>query len=136
VSPEELERAVVALQDRQAIQDVLMTYSRGIDRLDRELLLSVYHDDAIDDHGVFVGSPEEFADWAIAARVCVRAWAALTEAPAELDQSALRVVKGLDERVQHLLRTGAQPARDRSDASYDRPLTIDETRAERFREVA
>jgi hypothetical protein len=66
MTPEELERAVVELRDRQAIHDCLMTYSRAIDRLDRELLLSVYHPGAIDDHGVFVGSAEEFADWAIA----------------------------------------------------------------------
>jgi hypothetical protein len=33
-----------------------MRYSRAIDRLDRELLLSVYHEDAVDDHGVFVGT--------------------------------------------------------------------------------
>ena len=62
----ELERAVVELADRQSIHDCLMTYSRAIDRLDRELLVSVYHPDAVDDHGVFVGGPEEFADWAIA----------------------------------------------------------------------
>jgi hypothetical protein len=199
MSPETLERAVAELQDRQAIHDCLMTYSRGIDRLDRDLLLSVYHEDAIDDHGVFVGSPEEFADWAIAmhtathlshqhcvlnytceldgdvahtetyymfvginrrgpafamsggryldrlekregrwaiaARVCVRDWAPLTEAPEQLDQSALTVVKGLDERVAELLRSGAQPARDRSDASYDRPLTIDAARAALFRQT-
>ncbi len=66
MTSEELEAAVRVLQDRQAIQDCLMTYSRAVDRLDRELLLSVYHADATDDHGVFVGSPEEFADWAIA----------------------------------------------------------------------
>jgi SnoaL-like domain len=66
MTSETLERLVGELQDRQAIHDCLMTYCRGIDRLDRELLLSVYHPDAIDDHGVFVGSPEEFADWAIA----------------------------------------------------------------------
>jgi hypothetical protein len=66
VTPEELERTVAELADRQAINDCLMTYSRGIDRLDRELLISVYHEDAIDDHGVFVGNREEFADWAIA----------------------------------------------------------------------
>src|ERR1700737_3896836 len=65
MSIEELERAVAELRDRQAIHDCLMTYSRGIDRHDRELLLSVYHDDAIDDHGVFVGSPAEFVDWAL-----------------------------------------------------------------------
>jgi hypothetical protein len=61
----ELESAVRELQDRQAIHDCLMTYSRGIDRLDRELLLSVYHEDAVDDHGVFVGTREQFVDWVI-----------------------------------------------------------------------
>jgi ketosteroid isomerase-like protein len=66
VTPEDLERTVVELADRQAIHDCLMTYSRAVDRLDRELLISVYHPDAVDDHGVFVGGPEEFADWAIA----------------------------------------------------------------------
>src|SRR5690606_33189536 len=27
--------------------------------------LTVYHPDAVDDHGVFVGGPEEFADWVV-----------------------------------------------------------------------
>lgn len=54
------------LADRQAIRDCLMTYCRAVDRLDRELLLSVYHADAVDDHGVFVGDREAFADWVIA----------------------------------------------------------------------
>jgi hypothetical protein len=61
-----LEAMVQELYDRQAIRDCLMTYSRGVDRLDRELILSVYHDDATDDHGAFVGGPVEFADWVIA----------------------------------------------------------------------
>jgi ketosteroid isomerase-like protein len=192
MSPEDLERVVIELQDRQAIHDCLMTYSRAVDRLDRELLLSVYHEDAIDDHGVFVGSPEEFADWAIAMhtathlshqhcifnstcdldgdvahtetyymfvglnrqgapfamsggryldrlekregrwaialRICVRDWAPLTETPETLDQASLTVVKSLDEATKELMRTGAQPARDRSDPSYQRPLTIDPAR--------
>ena len=63
---ESLDKIVEELCDRQAIQDLLATYSRGIDRLDRALLLSVYHPDAIDDHGVFVGSAGDFVDWAIA----------------------------------------------------------------------
>jgi SnoaL-like domain len=63
---EDLVKIVQELRDRQAIEDLLATYSRGIDRLDRALLLSVYHPDAIDDHGVFIGTPEEFVDWAIA----------------------------------------------------------------------
>jgi ketosteroid isomerase-like protein len=65
MTAEELERAVIELQDRQAIFDCLMSYSRAVDRLDRELLLSVYHEDAIDDHGMFVGKREEFADWVV-----------------------------------------------------------------------
>lgn len=54
------------LQDRQEILDCLMRYARGVDRLDRALILSAYHEDAIDDHGMFVGGPTEFADWVIA----------------------------------------------------------------------
>lgn len=32
---------------------------------DDELLLSCYHEDAVDDHGMFVGDREEFADWVV-----------------------------------------------------------------------
>jgi hypothetical protein len=193
MTQEELERTVAELADRQAISDVLMTYSRGIDRLDRDLLLSVYHEDAIDDHGVFVGTPEEFVDWAIAmhtathlshqhcifnvtcdldgdvahtesyymfvgmnragdplamtggryidrmekrdgrwaiaARVCVRDWAPLERVPESMDPAEMTAVKGLDERTKELMRTGTRPRRDREDASYQRPLTIDPARA-------
>lgn len=175
------------LWDRQQIHDCLMNYSRAVDRLDRELLLSVYHDDAVDHHGVFVGSPAQFADWvipmhrwahlshqhcqfnstvdldgdiahaetyymfvglnrtgaplamsggryidrlekrqgrwAIAARLCIRDWAPLTEIPESLDQSALTVV-ALDPVTRERMRTGPQPARDRSDPSYTRPLRL------------
>src|SRR6202162_2490863 len=52
------------LLDRQDILDCIHRYCRAVDRFDRGLLLSVYHPDAIDDHGVFVGGPLEFADWA------------------------------------------------------------------------
>jgi ketosteroid isomerase-like protein len=195
MTQDELEQTVTRLADRQAISDVLMTYSRAIDRLDRELLLSVYHEDAIDDHGVFVGGPEEFADWAIAmhtathlshqhaifnftcdldgnvahteayymfigmnragkplvvtggryidrmekrggrwaiaARVCVRDWAPLEQVPESMDPAAMTAVKNLDEATMELMRTGAQPRRDRDDVSYQRPLTIDPARAKK-----
>jgi hypothetical protein len=52
------------LLDRQDILDCIHRYCRAVDRFDRELLISVYHPDAIDDHGMFVGGPEDFADWA------------------------------------------------------------------------
>ena len=59
----ELEEMVRELYDKQAIRDVINNYSRGVDRQDRELLLSCYHADAVDDHGMFVGGPEDFFDW-------------------------------------------------------------------------
>ncbi|WP_375488100.1 nuclear transport factor 2 family protein [uncultured Mycobacterium sp.] len=52
-------------KDRQEIGDCLLRYTRGIDRADKELMQSAYHVDAIDEHGVASGSPEEFCDWAI-----------------------------------------------------------------------
>ena len=53
------------LCDRQDILDCIHRYCRGVDRFDRDMIISVYHSDAIDDHGLFVGGPEQFADWAI-----------------------------------------------------------------------
>jgi hypothetical protein len=50
------------LKDRQEIYDCIMRYSRGIDRLDKEMLLSAYHPGAIDDHGTYCGPVEGFAD--------------------------------------------------------------------------
>ncbi len=48
---------------RQEIRDVLIRYTRGIDRMDRELVRSCYHPDAHDDHGPFKGTVDEFLDW-------------------------------------------------------------------------
>jgi hypothetical protein len=62
----ELNAKLQALIDQQEILDCLHRYCRGVDRFDRDLLLSAYHPDAIDDHGAFVGGPEAFADWALA----------------------------------------------------------------------
>jgi hypothetical protein len=52
------EKAFKALQqliDKLEIHEVLTRYCRGIDRCDAELLESVYHPDATDNHGQFVG---------------------------------------------------------------------------------
>lgn len=40
-----------ALLDKQAITEVILTYSRAVDRGDEALLRSCYHDDAVEDHG-------------------------------------------------------------------------------------
>lgn len=60
---------VQEMRDRQDIYDCMMRYCRGIDRLDRKLLLSAYHPDAADDHGIFVGTAEGFADYAFALHI-------------------------------------------------------------------
>jgi hypothetical protein len=60
-----LARKVEELWDRQAIHDCIARYCRGVDRFDRELILSAFHPDALDEHGKFVGNPEEFVDWAL-----------------------------------------------------------------------
>jgi hypothetical protein len=46
--------------DRQEITDVLMRYSRGVDRIDIETLASCYWPDAMEDHGIYVGSIADF----------------------------------------------------------------------------
>lgn len=50
---------------KQEIRDTLMTYCRGIDRLDATLLESVYHEDATDDHGGYSGDARGFIAWVI-----------------------------------------------------------------------
>ncbi len=59
------DRALQDLLERDAIRQVLARYCRGADRCDIELLASCYHDDAIDSHGPFAGSAQQFADWVI-----------------------------------------------------------------------
>jgi hypothetical protein len=45
------------LLDKDALRDIALRYSRAIDRMDLELLKTVYHPDAIDDHGVWFNGP-------------------------------------------------------------------------------
>lgn len=49
--------------DRQDIHDSLVRFARGVDRFDRELFLSAFHDDAIIDAGPYVGGPVGLYDW-------------------------------------------------------------------------
>jgi hypothetical protein len=48
--------------DREAIREATFRYSRGVDRLDADLMKSAYWSDATDDHGRFVGNGWEFVE--------------------------------------------------------------------------
>lgn len=54
------------MQERYLIEQVLRRYCRGVDRGDAELIRSVYHADATDDHGGFKGKGVDFADRVVA----------------------------------------------------------------------
>ena len=54
--------SVDELLAKQEIADLVARYMRGLDRLDRELLRSTFHDDATTDYGFFQGSPDDFVD--------------------------------------------------------------------------
>lgn len=62
IDPDRLARLERAA-DRQEIYDCLVRFSRGVDRFDRELMLSAFHPDAVDDHGAFVGTAEQLFDF-------------------------------------------------------------------------
>jgi hypothetical protein len=53
--------AVRELLAKQEIRDALMRYSRGVDRVDMEVMLSAYHPRANDNHGTYKGDAEGFA---------------------------------------------------------------------------
>lgn len=56
-----------ALLDKQDIYELICRYMRGLDRLDRELLVSVFHEDGWCDYGFTSGTPAEFIDYALGA---------------------------------------------------------------------
>lgn len=58
-------RYIQELADKQEIRDLFARYCRGIDRLDAEIIRSVYHEDSFDDHGTYKGPGIAFADHVI-----------------------------------------------------------------------
>ena len=64
-APTGISGKLTRLADRAEIEEVLARYCRGVDRCDEATLADVYHPDATDDHGTFVGSAREFAAWVV-----------------------------------------------------------------------
>jgi len=60
----EREARLDELLNREEIRACLTRFSRGMDRLDRELFLSAFHDDAEIAAGPFVGTAADCWDWA------------------------------------------------------------------------
>ena len=59
-----LEQQVRILVDKNAIEECLLRYTRGVDRLDVELIKSAFHPDALDNHTRAVrGSVDTMLDW-------------------------------------------------------------------------
>ena len=48
---------------QQEITAVIYRLARGLDRRDKALLASCFHEGATDDHGLFVGDAPDFCDW-------------------------------------------------------------------------
>ena len=51
------------LIDESARRAVLSRYGRGVDRMDHDLLLTMFWPGAIDEHGVYNGPIEGFVEW-------------------------------------------------------------------------
>jgi hypothetical protein len=50
------------VESKQAITEAIYRYCRGIDRLTRDIVAPVFHDDATADYGFFQGPASEFLD--------------------------------------------------------------------------
>ncbi len=61
--PAATDEEIAAMLAREAIRELVWRYCRAIDRRDFDALRTLYHDDAIDDHGAaFCGPAQEFID--------------------------------------------------------------------------
>jgi len=59
----ELNAKLTAMLDREEVKAIPHRFARGLDRVDRDLLVSCFHPDGVDDHGFFKAQAGEFVDW-------------------------------------------------------------------------
>lgn len=60
---DDLNAKLTKMLDLNDIKEIPHRFARGLDRCDRSLIESCFHEDGIDDHGFFKGSASEFCDW-------------------------------------------------------------------------
>lgn len=96
--------------DQTALRELVILYCRGCDRRDFRLVRSLYHDDAIDDHGgLFRGGPDALVEWL--PRVMAR-W----ELTTHTISSSLFAIEGDQAEGEHHVRayhrTGVSPRKE------------------------
>ncbi len=62
-----MDETLRVLLGKQVCTELVYKLARGLDRLDAELLRSVFHPDATDDHGLFKGGSEDYIRWCMEA---------------------------------------------------------------------
>jgi hypothetical protein len=62
LSDDDVRRQLARLLAERDIHNALNSYAQGVDRRDWDQVRSVYHDDALDDHGHLGGNPDVFVD--------------------------------------------------------------------------
>ena len=138
--PPGLQTMVQELHDREAIRDCVARYCRGVDRFDRELILSAFHPDATDEHGKFVGNPREFVAWELEqhskAHLSHQHCMLQTQPDMNDLSSFTSTLSLLSETMRAFMNGGPAASRDRNDPSYQRPLRVDATRARTYRQMA
>ena len=63
LNSEQINEKLAQMLDIQDIKAIPHRFARGLDRCDRDIIESCFHEDGIDDHGFFRGSAKEFCDW-------------------------------------------------------------------------
>ncbi|MGB1867834.1 MAG: hypothetical protein ACPHLL_00980, partial [Porticoccaceae bacterium] len=57
------DKKIAEMLDMQEVKSIAHRFARGLDRCDRQIIESCFHEDGMDDHGFFKGSAAEFCDW-------------------------------------------------------------------------
>jgi hypothetical protein len=55
--------SMALVADKLECTELVARVARAIDRCDADLLRTLFHPDATDDHGIFAGTAAEFIDW-------------------------------------------------------------------------